>query len=584
MRIHQLLAGVALAAVMSVAHATTLLVGVDPETGESKFYIASGQGKINKNSDTGGAGTTLNPNEGLSSDSAQPPAPDLTNVTDIDDLISKTSNAIIEAIVASKAAIDQENQEYIAKLQAGGEGVDQEAIDRINKNLDNLVGNIVKNAISQGRIDEKQIQGLIDKINQQLDNKLDLDNTKPAELSEQEKAKQTQLKLLEEERKKKQEAEKLKQEQLKKQNEELQAKLKEQLEKQKAEKQKAEEAAKKKAAEEHAKKLADDAAKKAFEAKQKALAEEKQKQEEAKKKAEEERTAGAVPKDETSKRDEDQSPPSPGGNDQTGGGNNPLIGNGGDGGSPGPGAGNNPLIGAGGDGGSPGPGAGNLPNDPTGGTGADGRYDPNAPVNGQMLHQLVSGSPLPPISPTTLVGMLRDDMAQLNENNAPSNSKPDADENSEDKLLRDFVEQVTTTAGFPYIAAGDVSALPPTESLTGEMSATYNGRLSGAFGDGAQVGGAMALNVSFNEQHIDGLITFDGGKGTANVYGGWADAVNHVPLTTDGGHYDGNPADVTLGGKFYGPKGQEFGGSWGMNVLDGSPGGRNANGQFATKQ
>lgn len=267
---------------------TTLLVGVDPETGESKFYIASGQGEVNKKGDeASGSGTTLNPNEQLrlDEDTDSEDYDDYTSVADLDDLINNTSNAIIEAIIASKAEIDKENEEYIAILQkeqdATGNTTQQEVIDRINQNLNNLVGNIVKNAISQNKVDEEEIKAFIERINQQLDKKLDLNNVKAQELSEQEKAKQARIKLLEEERKKKQEAEKLKQEELKKQHEALQEKLKAQLEKQKAAKEKAEEAAKKKAAEEYAKKLKDAAAKAAFEAKQQAIAAEKKKQEEA---------------------------------------------------------------------------------------------------------------------------------------------------------------------------------------------------------------------------------------------------------------------------------------------------------------
>jgi hypothetical protein len=260
---------------------TTLLVGVDPETGESKFYIASGQGKVSKKGEEEQeTGTLVNPNQQLNidMDTESDDYDDYNNIADLDDLIKNTSNAIIEAIIASKAAIDIENALYIAKLKAGNTESNQQEIDRINQNLDNLVANIVKNAIKQNKVDEAAIRAFVDEVNKSLTKKIDLDNAKAQELSLQEKAKQAQIKLLEAERKKKQEAEKLKQDELKKQNEELQKKLKEQLEKQKAEKEKAEEAAKKKAAEEYAKKLADDAARLAFEAKQKALADEKAKQ------------------------------------------------------------------------------------------------------------------------------------------------------------------------------------------------------------------------------------------------------------------------------------------------------------------
>lgn len=201
------------------------------------------------------------------------------------------------------------------------------------------------------------------------------------------------------------------------------------------------------------------------------------------------------------------------------------------------------------------------------------------------LRQLVNGSGLPPIPPATLAGLLRDRMARLNEGNAPSDGTRDADEAAEDKLLRDFVEQVAARENFPYIADGDISGLPPTRSLTGDFSATYNGRVSGAFGDGTKVGGAMSLNVGFDDFAFMGDIVFDGGNGKAGVEGGWKGGVNSVT----GSLYSlepvfGGEAEGSLSGKFYGPKGQELGGNWSMEIHSGVREGQSANGQFATKQ
>ncbi|MEK5037075.1 FecR domain-containing protein [Sporosarcina sp. FSL K6-3457] len=273
-------------AFMSV-RGTNLLVGVDPTTGESKFFIASGQGEVSKKGEEGsGNSISLYPNEqiSLNKDTDSNDYDDYKNIADLDDLIANTSNAIIEAIIASKAAIDQENEQYIAKLKEQQDGMDeinQEMIDRIQQNLDNLIGNIVKSAIKQNKVDEAAIKAFIEQINERLDKKLDLDNVKAQELSAQEKAKQAQINLLNEERKKKQEAEKLKQEALKKQNEELKKKLNEQLEKQKEAKLKAAEAVRQRAAEELMNRLTNNAAKLAFEAKQKAIAVEKAKQDAA---------------------------------------------------------------------------------------------------------------------------------------------------------------------------------------------------------------------------------------------------------------------------------------------------------------
>lgn len=539
MRIAILLAGVMLAAAMNVTHATTLLVGVDPQTGESRFFISSGAIEVGRNSETPGPAITLDP--GGQVDTSPAGAQSSISARDADALISNTSNAIIEAILASKAAIDQENQDYIARLPSSGpdQAANQDAIDRINQNLNNLVGNIIKNAISQNKVNQSEIEGLINKINEQLDKKLDLGNVKTAQLSDQEKARQAQIKLLEAERKKKQEAQKSQQEQLKKQNEDRQAKLKEQLANQKAEKEQAAEAAKKKAAEEYAKKLSNDAAKAAFEAKQKALAEAKAKQTALADKARQEADLPAV-----------------NAGTQTTGGESDTE--------------------------TDGFAAGGTGDDPA----ADSRYDPSAPVDGDVLRQLVNGSPLPPITALSLAGMMRHSMAlQPDQDNPPLNDDSRADDASKDKLQSDFVEQIAALERFPHIAAGDVSALPPTTSLTGDFTATYNGRLSGAFGDGTAVGASMSLDVAFDNREFTGGIVFDGGNGKADVTGGWNTGVNSVSgnfWATEPVY--GGEATGSLGGKFYGPSGQELGGNWSMEMHSGVREGQSAGGEFATKQ
>ncbi len=599
MRIHQLLAGVALVAVMNIAYGTNLFVGVDPTTGESRFYIASGQVKAQRPSGTDQPGTPLYPSQQIQLLPGEPGGSNGTSSTplvDLDTFIASAGPEVIEAILKNKAAIDQENAAFIAQQQAllSGGGQTQapnietpEDLERLQKNLDNLIGNIINKAIELGKVDADRIQKMVNEVNQGLSKKIDLASTKPPELSAQEKAKLAQIKLLEAERQKKQEAAKSKQEELKKQNEELQAKLREQQAKQKAEKEKAAEAAKKKAEEEYAKKL-NDTEKAAFEARQKALAEEKEKQAEAKKKAEQGAATGpmaGMPK-EASGRDGDQSAPSAGG----------------DGGSPGPSAGNLPagqpgearqelaeqianLV-------APGQSAPQRPDNQTGtppaGTAwapeTGGRYDPNAPVNGDALRQLVNGSPLPPIPPTTLAGMLHDVMAMgLKDPNAPSDSKRDADQAAEDKLLRDFVEQIAALDRFPYITANAVSEFLPTPETTGKMGATYNGILSGAFGDGTEVGGAMRLDVNFESYNFTGRIDFDGSNGSAEIGNGSWDGALYGDFS--GEAYGGVVTGEIRDGKFYGPKGQEIGGDWSMYVEgDGARAGHRANGKFATKQ
>jgi len=746
MRIHQLVAGVALAAAMNIAYATNFFVSVDPATGKPTFMIGSGlrEARGSQNSQAPGPGVVLLPSQQMQSyqdgagatNGAHGVAP-----VDLETFVRNAGPDIIEALIRNKAAIDRENAAFIeqqrALLSAGRQGQtlgikDQNDLEKLQKSLDNIVGNIVKKAIEQNTVDPDRMRSLIEHVNQGLAKKIDLASIiTPPELTEQQKAKQEQIKFLAEERKKRQEAEKQKQEELKKQKEALLTRLKEEAEKQKAANRKAAEEAKKKAAEEYAKKL-DDAAKAAFEERQRAREDQKQKQatQDAK-----ERTGDPLPNNRGTPGSGgdggdggvaagaggagDQAGSGAAGGDGGAGGGSWVFGRGGAGGQGGDGdagdqagsgaaggdggAGGGSWVfgrgdagGRGGDGGNGGqPGSGgagdggrattssalntnylNLvsqnylaesqkalaetierlsgnwrvggasrgtqgasaggPGDraagqagqggaPAGGAGdliariqalidflrqmkkdeidhmraantplsggspgagnqtggADGRYDPNAPVDAALLRQLVNDGTLPPLTLLSLAELLREAMAgQPDQGNPPSDGDSAADDASQDKLLRDFVESVIAASDYPYIAAGDVSALPPSESLTGEMSASYNGHLDGKFGDGTQVGGTMSLNVSFNEQHIDGRITFDGGKGVADIYGGWADGANSVVMESDGATYEGHRADVSMSGQFYGPKGQELGGNWGMNVDDG----RSAKGKFATKQ
>lgn len=264
---------------------TTLLVGVDPQTGESKFFIASGVGRVSNNTRDNLGTATLYPSHQLNITlDTDENLNDYTNIIDFDNLSNEMTAKIIEAIIKNKQAIDEENEKYMQNLkeqQQLGQQSNQAEFDRINSNLDNLVGNIIRKAIEQNKVDESVIKSLIDQVNQQIDKKIDLSEVKTLQLSEAERRKQEQLKKLEEQRKQQLEQQKQRQEELKKQNEELLRKLKEQKEKQEAAKAKAQEEAKKKAEEEFLKKLENDAARAAFEAKKKALEEAKKRQNDA---------------------------------------------------------------------------------------------------------------------------------------------------------------------------------------------------------------------------------------------------------------------------------------------------------------
>lgn len=259
---------------------TTLLVGIDPITGESKFFIASGQGVVSQNGQGTGSSTTLLPSQQLVVDGSTQNYDDNLNIVDIDSLLNGASQEIIAAIIKNKAAIDEENAAFILEVQSGLQ-INQEEINRINQNLQNLIGNIAKEALLQNKISKLDMEELIKKLNEQYGLILDLDKTTPQQLTDAEKEKQAQLKKLEEERKKKAEEEKRKQEELKNQNQNLVNKLQEQLKKQKEQKEKEQEVMMRQKAEEALKRKLDEEAKLALDEKLKALELEKQKQETA---------------------------------------------------------------------------------------------------------------------------------------------------------------------------------------------------------------------------------------------------------------------------------------------------------------
>jgi predicted RNA-binding Zn ribbon-like protein len=127
---------------------------------------------------------------------------EMVNIVDIDSLVNLTDNSIIEAVIKNKQSMDQENEEYIKKLNqqndTGSQTSSRSEVDRLSRNLDNLVGNIVNTAINKNKVNEDNINELINQINQETEKKLDLNNVTALELSEAEKRKQEHIKLMEE--------------------------------------------------------------------------------------------------------------------------------------------------------------------------------------------------------------------------------------------------------------------------------------------------------------------------------------------------------------------------------------------------
>nr|WP_246320398.1 FecR family protein [Paenibacillus qinlingensis] len=263
-------------AVMGV-RGTQFFVSVDPVSGKTKMAVGSGRvsaSTVTSNSDETQSTTItyVNPTQEISLDSRDE-TKDLdlkVEFFDLEDFIKNASPEIIGELIRNKAEIDKENDEFIATKQKKiADGTltndknslsikDQSELDRVKQNLDNLIGNVAKQAIASSKIDQKTVDAIIAEANKKIDSpdkKLDLSKVKPLDKTagvdpELEKKKQEELKKLEE------------------------AKLKSKLEKEKAEaaaKQKLADALKK--LEDEKKKIAE--AKLAAEAKAKAEAEAK---------------------------------------------------------------------------------------------------------------------------------------------------------------------------------------------------------------------------------------------------------------------------------------------------------------------
>ncbi len=270
-------------AVMGV-RGTNLFVGVNPLTGDSRFVIASGAGQVLPTNTRSGptSPVVVFPDQQVTIDDRDETNefPDEVIPVDLQALLNGISPEVIAAILQAKNDIDRENEEFIRKkreeLQGGQTdpaiGMNTlEDLNRITQNLNNLVANMLQEALRSNKVSQEQLQSLIDEANRTLTNKIDLANTPPPVLTDAEKLKMERIKKQEEARleaiKKQQEADN------KRRLEELAKKVEEEKKKREEANQKALEEAKKKAKEEYEKKLAE-AEKKRFEEERKKREEE----------------------------------------------------------------------------------------------------------------------------------------------------------------------------------------------------------------------------------------------------------------------------------------------------------------------
>ncbi|WP_459965512.1 Ig-like domain-containing protein [Paenibacillus sp. JCM 10914] len=271
---------------MTNVRGTNFIVSIDPVTGLPTLFVNSGLVQASGN------GSSQNPafvypaqQLNLLPTSQEPNVP---YVVDPSDLVNQVSPAIIEDLLRAKQKIDQENAEMLERMRneasssipnGNSGGLSPDDLDRYQNNFDNMLANILKQARDQNLIGPDQLQALIDEANKQTDQKIDLNNVPPLQLSEEQKQQQDKQKQLAEELKKRLE-EQNKQRELDAQKQSLTDRLNAEKERREQENNKKLEEARKQAEEKFKQQLSD-ADKQKFEEQQKALEQKRQQQEQA---------------------------------------------------------------------------------------------------------------------------------------------------------------------------------------------------------------------------------------------------------------------------------------------------------------
>ncbi|RTE09517.1 FecR family protein, partial [Paenibacillus whitsoniae] len=187
-------------AVMGV-RGTQFYVSVDPVTGNIKMAVGAGKVSastttVNEDNDQETSITYLYPTQQITLDSRDEAADLDTKVEflDVEEFIKQASPAVIEEFIKNKAEIDKENDEFIAQKQKElNEGkttkdntsltVNSQAdLDKVKKNLDNLVGNIAKEALNEQKFNQDAMNKIVEAANKKIPEtprKLDLNKVQP---------------------------------------------------------------------------------------------------------------------------------------------------------------------------------------------------------------------------------------------------------------------------------------------------------------------------------------------------------------------------------------------------------------------
>nr|WP_279590361.1 stalk domain-containing protein [Paenibacillus lupini] len=211
---------------------TQFITSYVPSTGQMKLVLASGKVDVSTtmtkepstNGSSSGGQTTIYPSQQITlGENSEAPLNETVDYIDLDDLIQSASPDVISEIIKNKADIDKENNEFLEKakknLSSGGTTPadpnlpnlkTQDDLDKVQKNLDQLIGNIAKEALDNKKLEQEVLDKIIEELNKKLEDqnkKLDLDNVKPLDktagglFTASQEQKQQELKRLEDERK-----------------------------------------------------------------------------------------------------------------------------------------------------------------------------------------------------------------------------------------------------------------------------------------------------------------------------------------------------------------------------------------------
>ncbi|SFB47265.1 FecR family protein [Cohnella sp. OV330] len=185
---------------------TAVMSGVVRFTSENAEKTGSGSGESSGGTGSSGAKTIdLYPTQQISLDpTSGPDLRELTTLIDIEEIVKNASPEVIEAILRSKAKIDEENRQTVEKFKQTGVPSDlQQQLEQFIQNTQELLGVIAKQAIEQKMIEEQ----LVKKIEEQEKTSFGLDKDQLSQLSDKEKAKLEKARKLAEEAAKKKAAE-----------------------------------------------------------------------------------------------------------------------------------------------------------------------------------------------------------------------------------------------------------------------------------------------------------------------------------------------------------------------------------------